>query len=418
LALGTVPREMTVQTVATQNMVSPRGSEEVAAHHGTHRGNPAQNATQNSKISQAPRDVGTSAALNINVKSLHQRSLRQGQATNLVATARIADFYDKLPNMPELNHMEGLIDTFSQFEALQRRGEDLSGDASEESEAEDASTADGEVAADDLLAALQKFDGDVTHQFAALEIAREFFESRGASRDFMNLLDEAKGEYEKTSIARDVRAGFAIAEIAKRAAATLETDPATVRDTYRAMLREQPNIGKVFDALSKFDLSKNLGQVIDIFVAAASRDLSSTSSSTDERFLHGLMTELGKLKKIRSVFESGKDLINQTERLLGPSERGKTDPTQLTARVLNFCAKTAVNLADARVLLGSLDKASPQSQVVFTNGLRVLHSEIPDDVLPSPQARLQQVATLSTLLNQLVAAEEASFESGARAPKT
>src|SRR5262249_20775034 len=100
-------------------MVSPVGSEEVAAKQGTYRGSHARNTTPNSKIGQSPKAAGVSEALHTNLKTLHQRSVRQGQATNMVATARIADFYDKLPNMPELNEIQGLVETFQHFEVLQ-----------------------------------------------------------------------------------------------------------------------------------------------------------------------------------------------------------------------------------------------------------------------------------------------------------
>src|SRR5262249_5189616 len=127
--------------------------------------------------------------------------------------------------------------------------------------------------------------------------------------EFHALLDQARAEFEREDIARDVRAGFAIAQIAARAGETLETDPAAVGETYREMLRQGQNMGQLFDQLSKFHLQKNFEEIIDIFMTAAGRDLSSTGPSTDDQYLHALITELGKLKKLQTVFESTEDLI-------------------------------------------------------------------------------------------------------------
>src|SRR5690606_25410869 len=102
------------------------------------------------------------------------------------------------------------------------------------------------VTKDDILAALQAFDPDVTHQFAALDIAREFFAVSGASDAFQLVLDQAQAEFEKGDLAQEVRAGFASAQAASQAAVTLETDPAAVRESYRALLRESRNMGQLF----------------------------------------------------------------------------------------------------------------------------------------------------------------------------
>src|SRR5262249_31335622 len=152
------------------------------------------------------------------------------------------------------------------------------------------------------------------------------------------------------------RAGFAAAEVASKAAQTLETDPAAVRDTYRAMLREQKNMGQLFDALAKFDVLKSFSEVVDTFLTAAGRDLASTGPSTDEGFLQALLTELGKLKKLQTVFESVKQLVMTSERLFAPAERGQLQTVDVASAILNFIAKSAVNLADARGLLGKLQK--------------------------------------------------------------
>jgi hypothetical protein len=263
---------------------------------------------------------------------------------------------------------------------------------------------------DQVFELLHRFDPDVTHQYAALELLRDHFQAIGAGDDFLKALDEAKASFETGDVAREVRAGFASAAAAARAAATLESDPGLVRDAYRMMLRAEPDLGALFDQLAKFDLKKNFDQIIGTFLEAAGSDLRSTSPSTDDRFLHGLVTELGKLKKMRTVLEAARQVIRLTERLMPLAERGKMSDVDLTSRLLHFAAKAVTSVADARNVLGPVDTLSASSKVVFLNAVKGLHGEIPDEVMPSPQARIQQGSSLVLLLDQLVAQEEEDYE--------
>ena len=169
------------------------------------------------------------------------------------------------------------------------------------------------------------------------------------------------------------------------------------------------NFGQLFDALSKFDPLKTLPQAIETFTTAAGRDLGSTGPSTDPLFLHGLLTELGKLKKLQTTLDSTKQLITLTERGLPPSERTRADAVDQASRILNFASRPTAGQADAQRLLGSFERSSAGTQVVFVNGLRALHGEIPDAVMPSPQARLQQNSAIMSLLDKLVADEEKAY---------
>lgn len=384
------------QTIATNNVISPVGVEVMAEVRGDYRGESVVVSSESSKLADAAEEIGMSVAHRADKKTLGQREVRQGRGTNLEALARIADYYDKLPNMPKEDQLKALVELLKQFQ------EQLSGGGGGDS---------GQVTKEDILRALQNFDGDVTHQFAALEIAREHFEATGAGGDFLALLDEARGDFEETGIARDVRAGFAIADLANKAAATLETDPKTVRDTYRSLLRESGNFAQLFEGLKKFDLGKNLSEVIEIFREAAGRDLSSTGPSTDPLHLQSLLTELGKLKKLDSVMDMADQLMRTLSRLIPPSQREGLDPQSLTGRLLAFVSKSAVGLQDARALIGTDGKSmTAAQQVVLANGLKGLHGELPDDLMPSPQARLQQSSTITSLQDSLVEEEEAEYE--------
>lgn len=274
----------------------------------------------------------------------------------------------------------------------------------------------------DIFSELQRLFPDITHQFAALELVREYFERKKAKDEkrLRELLDEAKAEFESSpEMMRDIRAGFAVEPAMQDFVVSLGGDPASTgemsqafRDTYRRMLRQESHFGRLFDAIKKFDVAKNFTEIVDVFMNTIGRDLASTGPSTDRAFLHALMTELGKLKNLRSVFEAVKELITTTERSLPSSDRGKLDPMGLASDILNFCAKSVVSLTDAQALVQTLKGYSLQIQVVFANGVIDLLATIPDNVIDS-RARLQQKATLNTLRDHLVAAEEKDHEAHA-----
>src|SRR5690606_38431678 len=98
--------------------------------------------------------------------------------------------------------------------------------------------------------------------------------------------------------------------------------PGQVREAYRDMLRGQQNMGQLFDKLAKFDVLKNFAEVVETFMTAAGHDLASTGPSTDEGFLHALLTELGKLKKMQTVFEAVTDLLVIADAQCRPTEKG------------------------------------------------------------------------------------------------
>lgn len=389
--------EITRQNIATFNAISPVGSEVMEEARGSYRGEGVTLASDEAKLADAAEEIGMSVAHRADKKALGQRTVRQGQAAYPEALARLREYLEELPDMPREAELVDLIEQLQSFQEM-LAGSGKSGGKGGGSG----------VSKEDVLAALHAFDADVTHQFAGLEIARAQFEANGADPAFLALLDEARGAFETSAVARDVRAGFAAAGIASRAAETLETDPAAVRDVYRAMLRDTMHMGQLFDALGRFALLTKFEAAVETFMAAAGRDLGSTGPSTDPLFLHGLLTELGKLKKMQSALDGMADLVRLTERGLPAGQRG-ADTVALTSRMLNFAALAGAGPSDARRLLGSFGDQALGVQLAFGNGLRGLHGELPDDVMPSLPARLQQVTAIMGLLDEIVEAEERAF---------
>ncbi len=385
------------QNIAALNVTSPTGSEIAAEARGNYRGERVAASSETSKLQEAAEEIGMSVAHRADKRTLGRREVRQGQGATLEALARIADYYDKLPDMPREEELRALVSVLQDFQA--RMEEFSSGGSGGQA-----------VTKEDILAELHKFDPDVTHQFAALDIAREFFAATGAANEFQMLLDQVHAEYGKGDLAREVKAGFASSHAASLAAATLETDPAKVRESYRSLLRESKSMSQLFDAFRQFDVMKRFDEVIEIFMSAAGRDLASTGPSTDTDYLHALVTELSRLKKMQSVIDMSAQLMGTTDRLLAPGEQPQGDAADVASSILAFSSNPAAGPGDARGMMTRYGECSLATQVNFANGLRTLHAELPDEVMPSPQARLQQNSAILGLLDTLVAEEEQEYE--------
>lgn len=423
-------------TVGSQSIVSPVGVEVTSnQRRGSYRGEQVRSTQDESKLSRASADLrtGSSAASRVDLRTAQIRLFRRGQGTNAQAPSRIAEYRDKLPDMPSEQKLQSLVKEFQGILAQMP----------ERSLAEGQSRADGpplddrptrfesspsvetsedgeglgadrpasprttvEEARQRILSKLQDFDGDVSHQFAALDVLSGQFEEAEAPAEFLEALDLARRSFEEPGVAQEVRAGLAAGRIAHEQAATLETDPGLVRNGYRALLREGNDLGGLFDQLARFDLSAKFDGVIDTFLAIAGRDLEMVDRSSDPVLLHGLIRELSKLKTMNTVFGQSRDLVSILERMMPQGERGRIRPEQLTSALLHFVATSGATPRDARQIIRGLDDLMAQTRVLLGNGLKDLHAAVPDDVFPSPQARSQQKSALMGFLDEVVEEEE------------
>lgn len=375
--------EVARQQIAAFNVTSPAGAPLIEELVGQYRGEQVEPSSESSKIANAAEELGMAVASRSDRKNLGQRQVRQDGGMGPEALARLRDFYEKLPDMPSEAKLQDLV---------QRLGDYLRS---------------GEGSAAEVLAELQRFDGDVTHQYAALEVLEAALAGQEAAAP---VLLAVRASYERAEVMRDIRAGIAAAEIAHEMAATLETDPAAVRDAYRAMLRDAGDYARVFDVLSRFDVLKSLPEAIKTFMEAAGRDLSAAGPSVDPVQLQHLLSELGKLKKVQTTLSEADGLIRTTSRLVTAEERALLgDAVQLTGRLLAFASKLVVSPGDARQLMGAMLDGAPASQVALANGLRGLHGNLADEIMPGPAARLQQAETLVELLEERTAHEESEF---------
>jgi type III secretion system YopN/LcrE/InvE/MxiC family regulator len=324
--------------------------------------------------------------------------VRHGQGTNFEALARIADYYDKLPDLPSDERYRELVLKFQQFEDMFRFGSGGGGGGNLPT-------------ADDIRELLASFDGDVTHQFAVLEDLRMRAARAEAPAAYVDLIDTVRSELRQSKPMREVMAGFAAATVATEVSERFGSDPQTYRDSYRSLLREAPNLGRVFDEMRNFSLSEDYEAVLDSFVRVAGHDLDNLNGASSDPVLLGvLLKELDTLKKLRSALDDAGVMLAKIDRIFSQDEGGgRPDALEITSRLFHFVSSPVATLADADRMMAGFGPEPPDLPVVAMNLMRDLHASLPDAVFPNMQSRAQQGQLLMTLSERFVGVEEDAY---------
>ncbi len=400
--------EVLRSNIATHNAESPVGAPLVAEATGQRRAERVMQLNSPSKLTDAAEELGQSVATRLNRKSLETLSIRKGQGANIEAITRIAEFYDKLPDMPSQNKLQGLVQRLQDFQN-QRSGE-----------------GSAELTTQEIYEFLEQFDGDVTHQYAALQIAIEHFQTVGGNEMLLTALLETRQEMEAGQLGKEVQAGFAIAELAHERAEGLVSDPAALREHYRDILRNEPNFGVIFDsfkdllannralkhpvngesaALNSFD------DVVDLFIQAAGHGLELADTQDEPAHLQAVLVELGKLKSMRTVYEGVDAALRLTSRssvaFFNLSKEVGLD--SVASALFHYVGKAVVTPADAQKLVAPFAPAGVEASLSFAGNLLTLHRDVPETIIENDNIRTQQVNTLLGLSEQLTILEEEQF---------
>ncbi|MES0867826.1 HrpJ domain-containing protein [Pseudovibrio sp. SCP19] len=403
--------EVLRSTIATHNAESPVGAPLVAEATGQRRAERVMQLNNPSKLTDAAEELGQAVSSRLDKRSLESRSIRQGQGANIEAITRIADYYDKLPDMPSQEKLQGLVQLLQDYQNNYSSGGGSS-----------------QLTPQDVFAFLQQFDGDVTHQYAALQIAIEHFENTGANDALLGALLNAREYMESGETGRDVRAGFAVAELAHDKAEDLGTDPAVIREHYRDMLRSEANFGIIFDKFNDLiarhhalhqDVNGNKGSpltsfddVVELFTTAASQGLEIADTQDEPAHLEAVLTELGKLKSLRTVYEGVHVATKLTGRNFAEFNRviDELGTDSLASSLFHYLGKAVTSPADAQGLVAPLAPAGVSASLNYTNNLLALHREVPDTILTNENIRNQQLETLLVLSEQLTILEEEQYQ--------
>lgn len=392
-------RETVLGQISTHNVTSPVGAEIMANQTGRMHGSgeTVSVSTKNSDMTEMLEEIGMVKAT-LGKSDLSKMKVRKGTGTDLEALSRIADFYDKLPNLPTDQKSLDLIAKLRSYEEFFQEG---------------GGKGSSLPTAEDIRNLLREFDGDVTHQFAALEDMRQRFEASGAPKGFLDLLDQTRRDLRTPETAQDIKAGFASALEAVSTADRFSSKPEDFRESYRQMLRSGGNIGRLFDSLGDFANSGVKGEksdfetVINSFIRVAGDDMKSFGPSTDKAILGDVVAELKVLKNLRTAMEMCADMMGKLERMYPDKAADMPESVTLVSQMLHFVASSARR--DAEKIISNFEGTSPEVPVVAVNLLRDIHARIPDSAMPNDTARLQQDKVLKSISDKLVQAEEAHY---------
>jgi hypothetical protein len=397
------PLEMVRTQIATHNAGSEIGTRMLGQSSVTQE-RVSMGGVDQSDISDAMEELGGAVAHREKPK-LDQTKLRKGAGSHFDALTRIAQYQDKLPDQPRDQRLRDLRGRLDEFQRLTDRGGGGGADR---------------PTAEDILKALAEYDKDPTHQFAALEQLRKQMVQLGASDAFLSVLDQARSRFYQGQTGRDVTAGFAVGQVSHDMSDVFDADPSSIRDAYRTIVRENLNLGQVFDQLRGFNLAGSYDEIIDSFTHVAARELEGLPGDADvvtigesRQILGGLLDELSKLKRLRTVLSESENAV-QTILRVHPELRSSPDlpdGKEMASRLLHFAANPSASTGDAERLINGLKTDDPSTSVTAVNTIRNTHATMPDAVMPSMVAREQQSRAILDLSTRLVAREEAYFDS-------
>jgi hypothetical protein len=382
---------------AAQNLLPE--TEQVKAARGTYQGETVMiDPDLCSQLEDLVEEIGMAVAYRGDRRLIEKRKVRHGSSElDEADNARLARYRRALPDLPGAEALQLL------FENVRSLDQAASGD--------ERGSDGGTGLRDRIMAELEAYDADVTNQFVALELAIQHLADKDVSPPLNDALREVQARFAEGDLRRDVRAGFAAALPALEASPSLGVEPGIIRSTYRMMLADARNMAELFGLLRGFDLKARFTDVVATFTKAAARDLASTGPSTDRGYLRALLAELNRLAKAKSVVLMAADLMKLTNRHLPKGEKPSGNETDVAGNVLRFACNAAPAPEDAQELLAPYRHTPLSAQLVFANGLRELHGDLPADVAPSPQAHLMQNEAIMEMLETLVEAEENEYQS-------
>lgn len=367
---------------------SPVGQEIMSGRHSSTGETVRATTSGKSDLLDALEELGMAKAGRSKVDTSKVK-VKKGAGTDLDALGRIAEYLDKLPDLPKDQKHRDLVAKFGQYEEHFRRGE---GDP---------------ATGDELRQALLEYSSDITHQFAALEAMRADAAERNAPAAYLAELDALRAEMRAPDKAREIVAGFRSAQVAHTIGEQTGGDAADFRDTYRQLLRGGTNLSQIFERMQSFSLSENLETVLEGFIKVAGDDMSAFGPTVDPKLLGDVLKELSTLKQMVSVLGMARETLDKAERLPGVQ---RTDswpaPVEFAGLMLDFTDAPVAGMARATEMLKGFPKDDAELQAMLINLVRDFHASLPNGVNKNDAQVLQQKAILLTLSDKLVDREE------------
>ncbi len=260
------------------------------------------------------------------------------------------------------------------------------------------------VSADAILKGLAGESTDPSHQFAMLDILEQMLgegetELRDTIRQARSQLMEAKGA--------EIRAGINLAEEVNARAAT-PGEMQELRDMYRSEVIGFTKPQDCFRSLMANRGPGALADAISFLISGCGADLKSSSPSMEAAALGRILTDLGCVQTLQTVFESLTQLGARMGREFG--EPCQLNGEQLTGRILDLTEQAFVAATAIGNLVGDCGMRKLLAQMDFTRELTRLFRRLSPRLFSKEGERQRLVEAAQDHLDGLIARENEEEE--------
>ena len=241
---------------------------------------------------------------------------------------------------------------------------------------------------------------DPSHQFAMLDLMEQMLaegegELRDAIRQARTLLMSEKGA--------EVKAGINLAEEVN-ARATTPAEMQDLRDLYRSEVVGFTKPQECFRALLANRGPGGLADAISFLIAGCGADLGSGSPSMEAAKLGRILTDLGCVQTLQTVFERLTQLGFRMGREFG--EPCFLNGEQLTGRVLDLTEQAFVAATAIAHLVGDCGMQQLLAQMDFTRELTRIFRQLSPRLFAKEGDRQRLVEAAQEHLDELIAKED------------
>jgi type III secretion protein W len=167
--------------------------------------------------------------------------------------------------------------------------------------------------AQQMLAHLESFSGDVSHQFIALKYAREFIQKQGDFPGLLATIDAALAQLEAEK-GPQIRAGINVSKTAFAFEQQGLGSTQALRDQYRDNVLDFTSVRAAAKHLIKEFGRARFGMAIRFLEQGLSSDLNSKTTSLPKAQLAAIAQDLNALKKLRTAMTMASQLFEKLKR--------------------------------------------------------------------------------------------------------
>lgn len=251
-----------------------------------------------------------------------------------------------------------------------------------------------------LLRSLQRYFGDVSHQYAALTCAEDSFAD---DPELLEQIRQAKGELE-AAYGPQVRSGLNITETAYTFAQNGLGQTNDLRQFYRDTVLEYEGLSQMMESIAQRFPAQFFGDAVKFMIRAVGADLHSQGSSIEPGELKKILDDLYNLESIGTLHQQCEQLVAKTIKGFGLSS--DVDPQRVLRDFFSLKEKDWLTDRDVENLVAQVTGRNPGAKIYFLQGLIDVARQVPMKLFPSDEARINFLEKMQSVLDQYIEDEE------------